>query len=46
MAKYQNYFPEVTKKVCISNEPYSNEKIKGLIHSKLKLFASERNRKP
>jgi len=39
MINYQNCFPEVTKKVCFSNKPYINEKIKGLIHLKLKLFS-------
>jgi len=38
MTHYQKCSPEVTKTVCFSDKPYINEKMKGLIHLKLKLF--------
>ena len=42
MTSYRNFFPEVTKKICSSDKPYINEKIKGQIHLKLKLFRLEK----
>ena len=38
LTTYQKFFPEVTKKVFSTAKPNINEKIKGLVNLKLKVF--------